>query len=222
MSDIFSEVDEEVRREQFKKLWGRYGVYVVAAAVLFVAAVAGWRGYEWWEGKKAAEAGSAFEAAVQLSQEGKQAEAEAAFAKLAKEGTASYRGLAKLREVAELAKRDPKAAVPIYDGLAADRDLGPLLRDIAAVRAGYILVDTDSYAEVLRRLEPLTAADRAFRHSARALLALSAWKANDAAAVRRWSDMILADADTPPSARSQVEMLMALTANEAKTDEPKS
>ena len=41
MSDIFQEVDEEVRREQLKKLWDRYGNYVVAALVLVVAAVRG-------------------------------------------------------------------------------------------------------------------------------------------------------------------------------------
>ena len=43
MSDIFHEVDEEVRREQLKKLWDRYGNYVVAAAFLLVAAVAAWQ-----------------------------------------------------------------------------------------------------------------------------------------------------------------------------------
>src|SRR5205814_1138200 len=55
VSDIFHEVDEEVRREQLKKLWDRYGNYVAAAAVLLVLAVAAWRAYMWWEAKKAAE-----------------------------------------------------------------------------------------------------------------------------------------------------------------------
>jgi hypothetical protein len=67
VSDIFQEVDEEVRREQLKKLWDRYGNYVVVAAFLVVAAVAAWRAYSWWEAKKAAESGAAFEAAITLS-----------------------------------------------------------------------------------------------------------------------------------------------------------
>ena len=46
VSDIFDEVDEEVRREQFKKLWDRYGTLFVALAVLIVVAVGGWRGYQ--------------------------------------------------------------------------------------------------------------------------------------------------------------------------------
>ena len=40
MSDIFHEVDEEVRREQLKKLWQKYGWLVIAACVLVVLAAA--------------------------------------------------------------------------------------------------------------------------------------------------------------------------------------
>ena len=67
MADIFQEVDEEVRREQLKKLWARYGNYIVAACVVVVLAVGGWRGYEWWQSKRAAESGAAFEQAVTLA-----------------------------------------------------------------------------------------------------------------------------------------------------------
>ena len=63
MSDIFREVDEEVRRDQFKKLWERYGIFIIALAVLFVAAVGGWRGYQWWQAKQAAVSGAAFNSA---------------------------------------------------------------------------------------------------------------------------------------------------------------
>src|SRR5215475_1383696 len=86
VADIFQEVDEEVRREQLKKLWERYGHYIVAACVLVVLAVGGWRGYEWWQAKEAAQSGAAFEQAVTLAEAGKHEEAVAAFAKLASDG----------------------------------------------------------------------------------------------------------------------------------------
>jgi hypothetical protein len=210
VSDIFREVDEEVRREQLRRLWDRYGIIVIAAAVLIVVVIGGWRAYQWNENKKAAEAGAAFEAAVALNEQGKYDEAEKAFAKVAAEGTPSYRMLAKMREASAVARRDPKAAVAIYDQLAADRTLGQTQQDYAALRSGYLLVDSDPYEEIRKRVEPLTGADRPFRHSARALLALSAWRSNDVAAVRRWSDMVLADAETPAGTRSTVEMLNAL------------
>jgi hypothetical protein len=212
VSDIFHEVDEEVRREQLKKLWQRYGNYMVAACILVVAGVGAWRGYEWWVTKKAAESGAAFEQAVTLAEAGKAQDAEAAFAKLANDGTAGYRVLSRLREAAELSHTDPKAAVKAYEELAADRGAGQVIQDIAAVRTGFLQVDTSSYADMRARLEPLTAADRPFRYSARELLALSAWKNGDMAAARQWADMIIADPQTPAGARSRAEMLSELIA----------
>jgi len=210
VSDIFREVDEEVRREQLKKLWDRYGNYVVVAAVLLVAAVAAWRAYMWWEARKAAETGAAFEAATALAEAGKRSEAEAAFAKIAADGTAGYRHLARMREAAELAQSDAKAAITAYDQIAADRAVGPVLQDLAALRAAALLIDTGGLEEAQRRLEPLAANDRTFRHTAREFLVLAAWRAGDTAAAKRWFDLIMTDAQTPAATRSRVEMLMAL------------
>ena len=216
VSDIFREVDEEVRREQLKKLWDRYGNYVVAAAVLLVAAVAAWRAYMWWEAKKAAETGAAFEAAATLAETGKRGEAEAAFAKIAADGTAGYRHLARMREAAELAQGDAKAAIAAYDQITADRAVGPVLQDLAALRAAALLIDTGALAEAQRRLEPLAANDRTFRHTAREFLVLAAWRAGDTAAAKRWFDLIMTDAQTPAATRSRVEMLMAVGSGASK------
>ncbi len=217
MSDIFHEVDEEVRREQLKKLWDRYSIYIVALAVLIVAAVGGWRAYEWYETKKAAENGAAFEAAITLAEQGKHAEAEAAFGKIAADGTSGYRTLARLRAAAELAQTDTKAAIKAYDALTVDPALDPALQDLAAVRAGLLLVDTAALDEMRRRLEPASGPGRAFRHTARELLALSAWHAGDAASARRYIDMIAADAETPQGTRARVDVLSALLAGAGKS-----
>jgi hypothetical protein len=216
VADIFQEVDEEVRRERLEQLWKRYGNYVIAAAFVVLAAIGGWRGYVYWEQRKAAEAGAAFEVASVLADEGKHAEAQAAFAKLATEGTKGYRVLARFREAGQLALSDPKAAVGAYDALAADASLGQPLQDLATVRAASLLVDSAPYEELRARLEPLSAVDRPFRHSARELLALSAWRAGDSAAARRWIDTVVSDPETPPSIRSRVDVLMALTGSDGK------
>jgi hypothetical protein len=216
VSDIFHEVDEEVRREQLKKLWDRWGNYVVAAAVLVVAVLAAWRGYQWWEAKKAAETGAAFEAAVTLAEAGKHAEAEADFAKIVADGISGYRHLARLRETAQLAQVDAKAAIAAYEKIAADANVGPVLQDLAALRAGAMLIDAGSFDDARRMLEPLAASDRTFRHTAREMLVLAAWRAGDASAAKRWFDIMSTDAQTPSATRSRVEMLMALGATESK------
>jgi hypothetical protein len=216
VADIFQEVDEEVRRERLEQLWKQYGNYIVAALILVLACIGAWRGYIYWQERKAAEAGAAYEAASTLADEGKHKEAETAFAKLVTDGTPGYRTLARFREAAQVGLSDAKAAVASYDALAADASLGLPLQDLAAVRASLLLVDTAPYQELRTRLEPLTASDRPFRHSARELLAFGAWRAGDNAAAHKWIDAVVADPETPTTIRNRVDVLVALIPAEAK------
>jgi hypothetical protein len=217
VSELFDEVDEEVRREQLKKLWDQYSIYIVAGALLIIAAVGGWRGYEYLEGKKAAEAGAVFDKAVELSEQNKHTEAEAAFNDLAAKAPSGYRMLARLRAAAEAANRDPQAAAKMYDEIAADRSVGAPEQDLAKIRAAGLLLESASYPNILARLEPATAPGATFRHTARELLALSALRANDTTAARRWLDVIAGDGETPPSLRSRAEAMQALLPPVAKS-----
>jgi len=217
VADIFHEVDEEVRREQLKKLWDRYSIYLIALAVLIVAGIAGWRGYEYWVAKRAATAGAAFEAAITLNEQAKYAEAEAAFAKVAADAPEGYRVLARMRAAGALAQIKPADAIKAYDELAADTSLGTTWQDLAAVRAGMLLVDTASLADMRRRLDPIAEPTRSFRHTARELLALSAWRNHDLAAAKRYLDMIATDAESPMGARARADVLSGLIAAEGKS-----
>lgn len=217
MADIFHEVDEEVRREQLKKLWDRYSIYLIALAVLMVAGMAAWRGYEYWMAQKAAAAGAAFEAAATLNEQGKYAEAEAAFAKVATDAPSGYRVLARMRAAGALAQAKPADAVKAYDELAADASIGTIWQDLAAVRAGMLLVDTAPLGDMRQRLDPLAEPSRSFRHTARELLALSAWRNHDFAAAKRYLDMIATDAETPAGTRARADVLSGLIAADGKS-----
>lgn len=213
MADIFNEVDEEVRREKLRQLWTRHQGLIIGGAILLVASVGAWKGYHWYQAKQAAEAGGAFQAAMQLGADAKYAEAEAAFAKVAGMDAAGYRDLARLQAATALAQRDPKAAVEAYDAIAADSRVNETMRDVAAVRSGFLLVDNASYDDMRRRLEPATGVARPFRNSARELLALSALRTNDKATARKWFNQIVTDLSAPAALRQRIEMLIALSAD---------
>jgi hypothetical protein len=217
VSELFDEVDEEVRRERLKQLWDRYSLHIIALAILIVAGVGGWRGYQYLEAKKAAEASAAFDRAVELSEQNKHSEAEIAFADLAAKAPSGYRMLARLRMAAEVAARDPQAAAKLYDDIADDSSVRAPERDLARIRAAQLLLDSTTYPNMLQRLEPATAEGSTFRHTAREMLALSAWHSNDATAARKWLDQIANDSDTPPSLRSRAEALQALLPPVAKS-----
>ena len=217
MSELFDEVDEDVRRDQLKKLWDQYSIYIIAGALLIIAAVGGWRSYQYLEAKKAAEAGAAFDKAVELAEQDKHSEAEAAFNTLAASAPPGYRMLARLRGAAEVASHDPQAAVKLYDEISADRSIGALEQELAKVRAAGLLVDSATYPNMVERLEAEAAPGATFRHTARELLALSAWRANDTTAARKWLDLIANDGETPSSLRTRAEALQALLPPVAKS-----
>jgi hypothetical protein len=217
VSELFDEVDEEVRREQIKKLWDKYSIYIIALALLIVAGVGGWRGYQYVEAEKAAKASEAFNHAVELSEQGKHEEAAKAFAEVAAKAPYGYRLLARFRQAGEVASRDPKAAAKMFDDLAADSSIGGEQQELARIRAAGLLVDSATYADMKQRLEPDTVPTAAFHHTARELLALSAFRANDTTHARLWLDQITADADTPPSLRSRAEALQGLLPPVAKS-----
>jgi hypothetical protein len=217
VSELFDEVNEEVRREQLKKLWDSYSLYIIALALLVIAGVGGWRAYQYFDAQKAAEAGDAFNKAIELSEQGKHTESEAAFADLAAKAPYGYRALARFRAAGEAAARDPQAAAKLFDEIAADRSAGTELQELARIRAAGLLVDSATYADMKQRLEPDTGSGATFHHVARELLALSAFHANDSTAARQWLDMIALDGETPPSLRSRAEALQALLPPVAKS-----
>lgn len=213
MSDdsLIREVEEEVRREQIKRLWDRYGVYVLGACVAVVLIVAGIKGWQYWQHHRALGVGEQYMAALDLAEEGKAAEAQAAFAALARDAGGGASTLARLHEAAAaLAAGDRQAAIETYDAVARDSGASPVLRDLARVRAGLLLVDSASVAELTERVGALGEAGSPWRNSAREILALGSYRAGDLATADRLFNEILSDPQAPLGLRQRAQIMIAL------------
>jgi hypothetical protein len=211
MSDIFREVDEEVRRSQAEQLWSKYSGIILLACVVLVAGVAGYRFLEWQRETAAAAAGAKFEEALALVQSGKTAEGEAAMAKIAGGDAGIYKSLAQFRSAADLAKKDAAGALKAFDALANDATLDAGLRDVARLRAGAIAVDALPFAEAERRMMPLLSPNNVWRHPANELLAASALKAGELEKASKYLDTIILDREAPAAVKSRAEVLIGLT-----------
>src|SRR5688500_18244001 len=80
------EVNEELRSDQMKGAWRRFGRYVIAIAVLIVVGTAGKVAFDYWDDNRSSGTGDQFLAAMKLADENKSNEALAALATLEKEG----------------------------------------------------------------------------------------------------------------------------------------
>jgi hypothetical protein len=210
-NDLFvREVDDEIRQDQLKSLWNRFGPAVIGLAVLIVVGVAGWRGYESWNTNRANVSGDRFLAALVSAREGNTAEALKSLEALQADGTGAYPLLAKLRAATLLAADDPKAAVAAFDAVAADTSVPGPLRDVARLRAAYILIDHGTYADVAARAEALSSDGNAMRHSAREALGLAAWKAGEMDNARVLFQQLADDADVSEGIAQRAQIMLAL------------
>lgn len=207
---LFREVEEELRREQFAKLWERYGVYFIALAVAVVAIVAG---SQMWEARRVANAnaaGAEYEAASALLTSGKSEEALKAFESIASTGPRGYAALAKLSEAGVYLKLDKRPeALAAFDKLANDTSADPLLANFARLQAAALRLGEADYAEMETRLKSLTGDTNPWRFTARELLGSAALAAGKLDEARTMLTPLLADPGLGQAARERLHRLMA-------------
>lgn len=218
MSDIIREIDEDLRRENWEKVWKRYGKVVIAGAVAVVlatAAVVGWREFD---KRQRAAAGERFTAVVERVESTTDPAAAAdILAEYAARAPDGYAMLARFRQAKLVADSgDRAAAAAAYDAIAADGATPDLFRDLAVLYAVRMRIGEAEPAALLERLEPLTADDQTWRYSARELKAIVLLGAGDVAAGREAYARLADDLAAPRSQRARAaEMLRAIGAEGA-------
>lgn len=216
MSDIFREVDEEVRQDRALAFWNKYQTLILALAVAIVIGSGGWKFWQGQQQKAAETADEKFQSAMVASRDGKTAEALAGFQALAKDAPKGYATLARLRAAAELSATDRAGAIKAFDALSTDASLDQLFRDDARLRAALLRVDGADRKEMEERLMPLAAGGGAFRSTARELLALVAIRDNDLNSAGRWLDEIVTDTGAPETLKQRAEAFMGLVRSDGK------
>jgi hypothetical protein len=210
-TEFFRDVDEELRRDQMKSLWDRFGLYVIGTAVLIVALTAGYRGWDAWQQSLSQNAGDRYLAAVQKARDGDHGDAETSMLALTADAVGGYPDLARLRAASEKrAGDDVSGAIAAFDTIAADDSVPSLFRDLAKIRAGYMAVDTQSLDEILKRMEQLTVPGNPWRHSAREIAGLVAWKAGSYDQADKWFSLIGEDTLAPGELKARGAVMLAL------------
>ncbi|WP_192843766.1 tetratricopeptide repeat protein [Aureimonas sp. D3] len=210
-NDIFiREVNEELRQERARALWLRYGTMAIVAAVVIVLGVGG---YVLWQrhlrGVEAAD-GDKLLSATTLIEDGKTQEGRTILQGLTQTGVATYPALARLR-LAELdLADDPAKGVAAFDAIAGDASVPQDLRDMAALRAAYALVDHGSLADVRQRAERLTTDGEPLRYGAREAIGLAAWKAGDVDTARSFFTELQEDFGTPAGIKRRAGLMVEL------------
>jgi hypothetical protein len=211
VSDIFREIDEELRRDNLRELWSRYGRYIIAIAV-FALVVAG--GIVAWQDHQLSERraqSTRYASALTLARDGKESDAVKVFAAIAHEG-GGYAVLASFEEAGLLAKSgDREAAATAYDRIAEASDVDPNLRGLAVLLSVMQRMPQADPHTTIDRLGPLTASGNPWRPTAIELTALARLQSGDKSGALDLFKSLADDPATPQGLRARAaEMAVAL------------
>ena len=217
MSDIFKEVEDDLRRERLKTLWDRYGIYVLGAALLIVLVTAGWRGYEAWETSRERAAGDAYIAVLNEAEDAQTVGSADALLAFAADAPGGYGILAAFRAATVYADADDAArASEILSGVVSDSEVPAVYRDLARIRQGQILLDADETDAAIDAVKALAEESGSpFNASAQELMGLAAYAQGNLAEARRWFTAMTEEVGIPPGVRARARFMLALITQSA-------
>jgi hypothetical protein len=212
LTDIFREVEEDLRRDKAAEFWKRYGRYFVGVAVFIVAATASYVGWKEYRLSQQTSYGERFAAALSLIQNKKEGEALEALGALAEDAGPGYGTLARFRAAAVKSRQgDRAAAAAIYDAVAKDSSVDALYAGLAALYYVLAMLETGDPDDLAKRLTPLLEPKSPWRYTARELAALLDLRKGDVEKARTNLTTLADDPKTPAGVRARaVEMLRTL------------
>lgn len=215
------EVDENLRRDQMADFAKKYGKWLIAALVLFLAAVAGWI---YWQNEQKKETAQDSEALARVYDEigtGKLDAAPRQLQQLGSDGNQVVRATALLTEAAiALQRNDRTTAISRYRTLSQEEGLPEAHRDLATVRLTALEFDTLKPEQIIARLEPLAKAGNPWFGSAGEMTAMALLRQGKRTEAGRLFAAIAADTQVPDPIRSRAVQIAGTLGVDASASLP--
>jgi len=198
------EVDENLRRDQIRDFGKKYGGWVVAAVVLFLA-VSG--GVIYWQQYKSQRSEHQVEQLAQIYKDigaGDTTSTPGKLDELSKSGSKGVRATATFaRAAVAIQANDQKTAIAKYAEIANDSGLPQPYRDIALIRQTALEFDSLKPEQVVARLQPLTKPGNPWFGSAGEMTAMALMKQGKNSEAARLFTAIAKDKTVPDTIRSR-------------------
>ena len=209
ISDTFlREVDENLRRDQFRDFLKSYGSWLIAGVVLFLALSGG---FIWWKQHQLERSEKQVEQIAQVFNDvaaSKDAQAPQKLEKLAEDGSKAVTASARFaRAAVALQQNDTKTAIATYKAIASDGGLPKSYRDAALVRQTTLEFDQLQPQELITRLQPLAKPGEPWFGSAGELTPLALAKQGKGAEAGQLFATIAKDSSVPQPIRERAIQL---------------
>ena len=217
------EVDENLRRDQARDFAKKYGGWLIAAVVLFLAAVGGWLYWQQYQQKQAEAQSEELTKIYSQIGAGQTKQAQQGLQGLESSGNSVVRTLALLTEAAvALDANDKATAIAKYNAVANDSHAPQPYRDVALIRSVGMQFDQMKPEDVISKLQPLTKPGEPWFGTAGELTAMAYIKQGNKAAAGKLFAAIAADNNAPPTLRSRSAQIAGTLGVDAVAPPPPS
>jgi hypothetical protein len=211
VTDVFEQVEEELRSERLKRLARNW--LPIAGGILLVALIAAlaWWGWQSFQTSRAHDGSVAYQRGLEALQAGDSAGAETAFGEAVDKGNGAYKALALQQRagIAATANRIPDAISLLDDAAKASGE--PILRDTAIYKSALLMMDNGATLEDIEaKLTPLTKEGRPLIPFAQEALGLARLQFNKPAEAREVLVLLTLGQDVPDSVRQRAQAAIGM------------
>ena len=191
MADIFDEVTEELRQDQFKEIWKKYKKLFILALFLIISILSGYKGYEYYKNQKILKNSNLFFNALSKIDDNKLIEAEKDFLQLKGNGKTGYYllsifALAKLN----LEKGNHTLMEKYYKSIIDNKSFEKFYRDLALI---YLILNSKAINidDKMRKLQPIITSPNKLQSFAAEIEILYLFESNKKKiAIKKLNDLI--------------------------------
>ncbi|MCR5880280.1 tetratricopeptide repeat protein [Phenylobacterium sp. J367] len=154
MTDLFEEVEEQLRSDRYRTLARKVLPWVLAALAAALIASLAWWGWTSWRDRESAKASEQYAAALDAFAQGDSIRAATLWTDVSKSPSAAFKTLALMQLGGLQVAEDKTQGAVTYFDQAADAAPDNILGDAARLKSALALLDTAPYAELEKRLTP--------------------------------------------------------------------
>lgn len=208
-TDAFiNEVSEEVKNDNFKELWNRYGLLIIAIVAVAVCGAVSFERIKSWRLQH-----NQMTTETYMDAAHKQDNPEAMIAALQKINQSDhgiYGDFARLQIANVLFEQQKdEEAMAMLEALTKDTQVNTEVRQIALVKYATYKVDVMSKQELTDLLQPVLDANNSWTPLANDLLAMAAIREGDLQTAREIYTKLLTVKDLPDSFKSKIQEMMS-------------
>ena len=203
-----AEVNEEIRRQQLKSIWNKFGLYIIAIAIFIILSVGSYEVINYWGGKVSQKESNIFDSAILMIEQGNQEEGYDKLIELSK-GKTGYRGLSLFRLSSEnYESGNYIEAIEFLRKASEDSSLTNKLKEFSKLKAGLILVDHGGFEDVQGLLNDISKKSGPFSFHAKEIIALSMIKNDMNSEARLIFEDIASNAAAPQVLARRAEIFL--------------